>query len=381
MIFVEFIRKRFAGSRNLVNFADMREISTYIEQLLLHHDCVIVPGLGGFVVQDCPATYIVEEETFLPPYRNVSFSPRLTMNDGLLVQHIAQECHISYNEALHYIESEVATCRHTLDNGGTYTICGVGALRNSAGYSYEFTPLPCGILSPRHYGLDSIYAACIADEGKSRRPSEEKDTSDSFTLRIKMDYLRYVAVAAVLLLCYFIRIPLGTAIHYETSEAGIFQQVASVFMADRGKENAHSNATMANAQPASVSKTAEKPQAQPAKSTTVEKERPVKADDSAGKQGEGATESTAKAAKAEKNSAQPYHAIVLASAISHQGAESLVETMKDFGDRSAREYKSRSMTRVIYGNYADKETAQAALNDARRKSHAFDEAWVIEIKP
>ena len=54
----------------------MIELSRHIENLLLKHNCVIVPQLGGFVTQYVPARYISEEQIFLPPYRSVGFNPR-----------------------------------------------------------------------------------------------------------------------------------------------------------------------------------------------------------------------------------------------------------------------------------------------------------------
>ena len=63
----------------------MIELSQHIEVLLLENDCVIVPGLGGFVAHYTPAIQ-VEENVFLPPTRTIGFNPQLKLNDGLLVQ-------------------------------------------------------------------------------------------------------------------------------------------------------------------------------------------------------------------------------------------------------------------------------------------------------
>lgn len=44
----------------------MIELAQHIEALLLENDCVIVPGLGGFVAHYTPAMRVAEENTFLP---------------------------------------------------------------------------------------------------------------------------------------------------------------------------------------------------------------------------------------------------------------------------------------------------------------------------
>ena len=46
----------------------MIELAQHIEVLLLENDCVIVPGLGGFVAHYTPAMRVAEENVFLPPY-------------------------------------------------------------------------------------------------------------------------------------------------------------------------------------------------------------------------------------------------------------------------------------------------------------------------
>ena len=55
----------------------MIELAQHIEALLLENDCVIVPGLGGFVAHYTPAMRVAEENTFLPPTRIIGFNPGL----------------------------------------------------------------------------------------------------------------------------------------------------------------------------------------------------------------------------------------------------------------------------------------------------------------
>ena len=44
----------------------MIELAQHIEVLLLENDCVIVPGLGGFVAHYAPAMRVAEENGWLP---------------------------------------------------------------------------------------------------------------------------------------------------------------------------------------------------------------------------------------------------------------------------------------------------------------------------
>lgn len=328
----------------------MKDIATYIEHLLLHHDCVIVPGLGGFVAQDLPASYLAGEGVFLPPYRSVSFNSRLTMNDGLLVQCISRDQKVSYTEALRLLGREVEKCRREIDDAGSLTLGGIGTLRNAAGRGYEFTPLPCGILSPRHYGLDSVYAVSIACGNRTDGVMPRSRTVETITLRIPMAFLRYAAVAAVLVLLYFIRIPLGTAVGVETAEAGVFCQTATLLQLAAGKGDGSESVATDDCRLPSPRRVLS--------TVPAVREQTISRCDS---------------------SCTPSYTIVLASAVSHRGAAGLVETMKDFGDGSVREVRHGRMTRVVYGSFSTNDRAQEALRAVRAKDRAFAEAWVMKV--
>ena len=85
----------------------MKELSRHIEQLLLEHNCVIVPQLGGFVTQYVPARYVEAEKLFLPPARTVAFNPHLTLNDGLLVQSYMRVHSTTYQQTVRLIDRAV----------------------------------------------------------------------------------------------------------------------------------------------------------------------------------------------------------------------------------------------------------------------------------
>ena len=68
----------------------MIELAKHIEVLLLENDCVIVPGLGGFIAHRRQASFSERTGEFQPPLRTIGFNPQLVMNDGLLVQSYMQ---------------------------------------------------------------------------------------------------------------------------------------------------------------------------------------------------------------------------------------------------------------------------------------------------
>ncbi|MGM0376598.1 MAG: SPOR domain-containing protein, partial [Bacteroidota bacterium] len=79
----------------------------HISDLLYVHDCVIVPGLGGFVANHKPAVVVEERNLFRPPSKEIGFNRSLSHNDGLLAKHVSQREQISWEESLERIRTFV----------------------------------------------------------------------------------------------------------------------------------------------------------------------------------------------------------------------------------------------------------------------------------
>lgn len=368
------------------NFAvRMVEITQHIEQLLLHHDCVILPGFGGFVAQECSATYVEEEDIFLPPYRSVTFNPRLTMNDGLLVNELSSSKKIDYSEALEIIESDIETIRRIIVSEGKFTFHGIGVLRESENQYYDFTPLPCGICSPDLYGLDSIYIPTLNKQEISRTKIANTDV-DTVTLSIPMNFIRCAAVAAVAAVFYFICIaPLNNAISQEYSEAGMLRSLWSFIMPEH-----HSNSDKQSvAQPnickeepnISVLSAPETQVTQPeVKEESIKVQEGITNDESIDRLNQNATsqETSVKDKSQSSSIALPY-TIVVASAVTVQNATAMVDSWKQQGLANVEVFTRRRMTRVIYGHYASENEAHEVLRQLRSTTDLFTEAWIYKI--
>lgn len=134
----------------------MNDLSKHIERLLLDNDCVIVPGLGGFIAYNVSARYVSEENLYLPPMRTIGFNSQLILNDGLLVQSYMQYNDVSYPEALRILEADIDEVKDILQNEGSVDFKGIGILHYTVDCSYTFKSCECGILSPTLYGLSSF---------------------------------------------------------------------------------------------------------------------------------------------------------------------------------------------------------------------------------
>ena len=137
----------------------MLRIDRHIEILLLENDCIIVPGLGGFVAYHSEARYEQSDNIYLPPYRTVGFNPVLRMNDSLLAQSYIEAYDLSYPEAMREIETEVDSILNTLEEVGQLELKGLGVLKREGDNKITFEPYEGGLLTPKFYGFSSFEIA------------------------------------------------------------------------------------------------------------------------------------------------------------------------------------------------------------------------------
>ena len=106
----------------------MQDIQKYVVELLLKHDCVIIPNLGGFVAQYKSAALDDVTGFFSPPSKQILFNINLKNNDGLLANEIAQRKQITYNEANELIISFVSNVNQQLNTKKSFTLLELGTL-------------------------------------------------------------------------------------------------------------------------------------------------------------------------------------------------------------------------------------------------------------
>lgn len=332
-------------------------LSKHIECLLLRHNCVIVPGLGGFVTQYVPARYVPEEELFFPPFRSVGFNPRLTLNDGLLVQSYMQAYDTSYPETLRIVENAVAEVRAELQESGSFTFNGIGTLSLDAVGNYDFVPCEAGVLSPALYGLSSFTAKALeapAECAKKEAPRRKrkmrvvKKSEKSYVLSINKELVNYVAAAVVAIVFYFAwAVPTSGDDPAAASKAVMFGCPQAVLSTDKK-------------QPAVVPTDA-RPDSVTATITT-----------------QTAADSTAMA-RVERGHGEGKYTIVLASSITVKNAENFVTTLKEKGYKEAEVYTKGRMTRVVYCHFPTESAAYACL-DTLRAHPDFSDAWVMALR-
>ncbi len=118
----------------------MRDLSPFIRELLFSHDCVILPGFGGFIGNYQPAGIDRESHIFTPPLKAISFNSNLDNNDGLLIGGISAKKGIGYAAARRMVEEYVSGIRTALSKGERVHMPGIGHLRLNNEGSLQFEP-------------------------------------------------------------------------------------------------------------------------------------------------------------------------------------------------------------------------------------------------
>jgi len=106
----------------------MISVEHLIGELLLRHNCVIIPSFGGFVAKQSSASIDYKNGVMTPPRKSLLFNRQLINNDGLLIAELAVSNSIQYYEATSNVGDLVKNWNEKLRNGERITIDKVGFL-------------------------------------------------------------------------------------------------------------------------------------------------------------------------------------------------------------------------------------------------------------
>ena len=191
----------------------------YLEDLLFRHECVIIPGFGGFVSNFSPARVNPSTHTFSPPSRILTFNKNLNNNDGLLANHIALKEQILFQDALSRVKDFVATLNQSLGGGQSFSIRRIGSFQSDKSGKLSFVPEAGSGFLQESFGLQSFKSPAIRREELVRkiekqfkdRVAPEIDVKGVKKRRVKVG--RVVALAVMVpVLFAMIWIPLKTEI-------------------------------------------------------------------------------------------------------------------------------------------------------------------------
>lgn len=174
------------------------DISVYISELLYDYDCVIVPGLGGFVCNYRASEIHPVQHTITPPGKSIAFNSSLKNNDGLLANYIAERKGIGYDYANALINGWVNATNGLLKAGDSISIPKVGELKLNIERNIEFVPNNQYNYLKASYGLKTIYAEpVIRAKEISLVERFDKEATETVTPRKRWK----VAAVVLVLIC------------------------------------------------------------------------------------------------------------------------------------------------------------------------------------
>jgi hypothetical protein len=116
------------------------KISSLIAELLFDYDCVIIPGLGGFIGNYSNARIHTAKMIAYPPGKGIIFNKNLQNNDGLLANALAQKAMITYAQANQLIDAFVLDCKSELQKGNKIIFEQLGFIFTDSENNLQFIP-------------------------------------------------------------------------------------------------------------------------------------------------------------------------------------------------------------------------------------------------
>lgn len=373
----------------MITFANVKQLERHIEILLLSNDCVMVPGLGGFMTHHVCSTYSENDHQMFPPLRTLGFNPKLKANDNLLAQSYVEAFDISYPEAMQRIEDEVGELRERLNNDGKYVLNDIGTLTVNDEGNIEFTPIKAGLLTPELYALDSVSVKMLSElpsmkvaNAKNNESEEAKapvidintqnnnkevqvvedDNDDS--IKVKISLIRNIAAVAIALIGFFLfTSPLANGnykMNMSNLNTDLLYQIMPKTMVTEGVNDA--------------------------KPVIAESNVPAEKVDEATTANVSPVEEKQVAAEKETNNKElnavpgkKTYSLVLASHFSKTNGDAFLEAIHKDGFTIAKIVEVNNNRKILYGEYDSEAKAYEELNKLHSNKF-FKQAWVIEVK-
>ncbi len=140
------------------------QFENLIKDLLYSNDCVVLPGLGGFIAKYKSASLNSNLHTIYPPQKNIGFNPQIKENDGLLVSALCALNNCSYAEGKIELDSWVKEQSNTLLRGEKISWKGIGILFQDRLGKIQFIPDSKSNFSLDAFGLEKIILVPVERE-------------------------------------------------------------------------------------------------------------------------------------------------------------------------------------------------------------------------
>ena len=324
------------------------DIRNCIAELLSMHDCVIIPGFGGFIGNYSPARIDPVHHAFQPPTKKLLFNINLKQNDGLLANAVSASFGTSYAEACRMIDEFSEKCRFTLNVGKTFILPQVGELYQGKEGIIHFDQLQSANLLPDAFGLTTFISPPVIRHAAVLNPDWHLSKHRITQSGKRFVLPRALKWAAVIALPVGIAAVIGVAQYDKLSanfanNAGIMSSVMSRFSSASlvEKKEVPVHAVIRVAPPPATSAIAAPPAVTPAE---------IRTDD--------------------------HFAVIVGAFRVQENAEKLVAELKQKGVEASIFDQSKSgLFRVTIGTSSSRADANQLLASA--KSTEFSGAWIL----
>lgn len=285
----------------------------YLEYSLFFHNCVILPGLGGFIVN--PGATAGSD--IKPLKLHLVFNPELNHDDGIIASYIVRDDKMSYNAALQRIKDFVKEVKADLRAGQTIKCASLGELFLNREGNISFIANR-SFIYPSFLGLTPVDLPLLTDI---------KETSQKATRKLFLRNVAGVVAAAVAAIFLFI----GPSANISTSEVNSKQQAGFVQLLT-------SNSHMISADSLTG---IEMPQ--------VDKKA---------------------------NASMRVYYIIVGGEESKSRAEQLLNKVKDSGFQNAEIVESGDRYRIYVASFTDKVEGESYLEIFRKENPRYATAWL-----
>ena len=323
----------------------MLELVRHIEYLLTEHDCVLVPGLGGFVLQYVPARFSEDRKSIQPPGKQITFNSSLSYNDGLLAQSLMRTLDIDYGKAVAMIEHWVDEIKRSFSEPGD-------------SYAFGEPPASC-LFGISAFGLKKLNICPLGQLHKDENVAEPKLRSkkrDVVYIPVNKSFVRQlIAAAAIIILLLMISTPMS-----EMKTTSDYASLVSSELFENGKDGEIEINDIVSLQQGNDSVIA----AENNFSTVQKSEQ----------------DNSQVANISDSDVVRPY-IVVVATLSGKQAALRQLEQFKQQGvTADLKIYETSKKVRIYIDSFSEKEEAQKFLMTLRNGDSPFSDAWVMSVR-
>ncbi len=313
----------------------MNQLILHLEYLLLKHDCVIVPGMGGFVVNSTSSRK-EDLSIFHNPGHELIFNKLLIHNDGLIAESYMRAENISFELASHKIEKSVNELRDELKNNKRVSLNGLGTFEINSDNLLIFKSFP--FIRPDNFGLQTTSLKPILQ----LKPKNNTASKPFIEKKNALSKISISTAAAAIIAILFLIIPIQDSV-IEHQSAQILSE-SSIF-AKSNKQKNRSSEYLASTQ-------------------LTDQNEIANSDD---------------IILSSNNNDNKYIVIVGVYEI-RDIADKMIDRLKSDGFINCNSIERSNRIDVYADGFSTREEAETIAREMRQKFEIYSEAWVKELK-